>query len=261
MISLKTSNNIFYNKRVILDYFDSDLFETSREIGDISWLELRISGEDNEEQFEDFLELFITELKTENWIDFFCYERSEKLKNRLRSYGKLFHGLRKEKLVGDQFLVEKELDTDETHSIFAGIIQVDEVDNEIIFSEILGNYFRFGRVEMVKRNGDQPNRLKALSELIDFRLLRKGKFIELDYLVLLDRFVKPTSMIFSYQFDGKDDLVFTIYCGNKIFSEIEATILKSFPGNTSLKRSTASPKEVDRLIDSYFNDWGTAVKN
>lgn len=89
MISLKVSNNIFYNRRVILDYFDSDLFESGIEIEDVNWLELRISGEENEEVFALFLDAFLSALKSDFLIDLMSYERSEQLKSRLRSYGKL----------------------------------------------------------------------------------------------------------------------------------------------------------------------------
>lgn len=257
MISLKTSNNVFYNKRIILDYLDSDLFESGNGIKDVNWLELRISGEENEEQLEEFLEVFFSLLKKEFLIDIFCYERSEKIKNRLRSYGKLFHGLRKEKFVGDQFLVEKELDTGENRSVFAGIIQVDKIDNEIIFNEILGNYFRFGHAELADKSVDGLNRLESLLECVDFKLLRKGKLIEVDYLTLLNRLVAPASMVFSYLFDGKDDLVFTVYSGNEIFNQTEEMILKSLPKNIKLDKINASSNEVDRLIDSFFKDWRT----
>jgi hypothetical protein len=257
MISLKTSNNIFYDKRVVLDYLESDLFESGNETKYVNWLELRISGEENEERFEEFLEVFFSLLKNEFLIDIFCYEKSEKVKNRLRSYGKLFYDLRKEKLIADQFLIEKELDTGENHSVFAGIIQVNEIDNEIIFNEILSNYFRFGHAELKDNSANDSDRLESLMKHIDFKLLRKGSLIEVDYIILLDRLVVPTSMVFSYLFDGKNDLVFTVYCGNEIFNQVEDMILKSLPKDIKLDKINASSKEVDRLIDSYFKDWRT----
>jgi len=233
------------------------LFESSHELEEINWIELRICGEDNEEIFEGFLEKFISLLKEDFLIDLFNYERTEKVKNRLRSYGKLFYELRKENYVGDKFLVEEELDTDENHSIFAGIIQVDEVDNEIIFNELFGSYLKFSHVELINKSPIKPDRLKKLMEYVDFKLLRRGKLIEIDYLTLLDRFVTPTSMIFSYLFDGKDDLVFTVYSGHKIFNQVEDIIFKSLPNDIELNRINASSEEVDRLIDSYFKDWKT----
>ncbi|MCB9296064.1 MAG: hypothetical protein H6559_23525 [Lewinellaceae bacterium] len=257
MISLKTSYNIFYNKRVILDYLGSDLFESGDEMKHVNWLELRISGEGNEERFEEFLEAFFSLLKKDFLISIFCYERSEKVKNRLRSYGKLFYELRKEKFIGDQFLIEKELNTDENHSVFAGIIQVDEIDNEIILNEILGNYFRFGYAEFTKNGVNDSNALESLMKHVDFKLLRKGKLIEVDYLSLLNKLIVPTSMVFSYLFDGKDDLVFTVYSGSDVFNPIENIILQSVPKDSKLEKINASADEVDRLIDSYFKDWRT----
>ena len=260
MISLKTSNNIFYNKRVILDYLDSNLFESKDKLEQINWLELRISGVNNEERFEDFLEDFLELLKQEFLIDIICYERTEKLKNRLRSYGKLFYELRKNNLIDDQYLIEKEIDTGNNHSIFTGIIQVDEIDNEIIFNEIFKSYFKIGHIELRNKTANKSSRLEDLINEIDFELLRNNKLIEVDYLILLERFVTSTSMIFSYKFDGKDDLIFTVYSGNEIIKQIEEIILNSLPKGLKIKRIKADSKEVDRLIDSYFRDWRTIKK-
>ena len=64
-------------------------------------------------------------------------------------------------------------------------------------------------------------------------------------------------MVFSYRFDGKDDLVFTVYSGNEIKKQIEEIIQNSLPKVLKIKRLDADSKEVDRLIDSYFRDWTT----
>ena len=260
MITLKKSNNIFYNRRVILDYFKSDLFESNLEIKDINWLQIRISGEDNEECFELFLEEFFSSLKTKYFIDLFCYNRSEKKKSRSRSYFKLFYDLRKSSLVNNAFLIEKELDTSEDHSVFAGIIQVDKVDNEIIFNEIISDYFKFGHVELSDSNSEYSNRLEGLIKQVDLNLLQNGKPIRINYLALLDKFVSPTSMVFSYLYDGKDDLVFTIYSGKKIFDQIEAAVTESLPKSEKVNKLSASSEEVNKLIASYFRDWRVAKR-
>jgi hypothetical protein len=257
MISIKTSNNIFCNKRVILDYLDSNLFESKDEFEQISWLELRISDFNSEEKFEEFLEEFFRLLGQDFFIDIICYERTEKLKSRLRSYGKLFYELRKNNFISDKNSVEKELDTDESHSIFTGIIQVDEVDDEIIFNEIFEPYFKFGHVELKHSKTSKPERLEGLIKKIDLQLLRNNKLIEVDYLILLERFVSSSSMVFSYMFDGKDDLVFTVYSGKGIKKQIEEVIQNSLPKELKIKRIDADSKEIDRLIDSYFRDWKT----
>ena len=64
-------------------------------------------------------------------------------------------------------------------------------------------------------------------------------------------------MVFSYLFDGKDDLVFTVYSGSDVFNPIENIILQSVPKDSKLEKINASADEVDRLIDSYFKDWRT----
>lgn len=255
MITLKKSNNIFYNKRVILDYFKSDLLESNLEIEDVNWLQLRISGEDNDECFELFLEKFFLLLKTKYFIDVFCYNRTEKKKSRTRSYFKLFYDLRKSNLINSAFLIEKELDTSKDHSVFTGIIQVDEVDNEIILNEIISDYFKFGHVELSNSNSEYSNRLENLIKKVDLNLLQNGRPIRINYLALLDKFVSPTSMVFSYLYDGKDDLVFTIYSGMKIFDQIEAAVIESLPKSKKVNKLSASSEEVDKLIASYFKDW------
>ena len=254
MISIKTSNNIFYNKRVILDYLDSNLFESKDKLEQISWLELRISDVNNEEKFEEFLEAFFRLLKQDFFIDIICYERTEKLKSRLRSYGKLFYDLRKNNFINDKNSAEKELDTDNRHSIFTGIIQVND---EMMFNEIFEPYFKFGHIELKPGETNQSERLQNLIKKIDLQLLRNNKLIEIDYLILLERFVTSSSMVFSYRFDGKDDLVFTVYSGNEIKKQIEEIIQNSLPKVLKIKRLDADSKEVDRLIDSYFRDWTT----
>lgn len=260
MISIKTSNNIFYNKQVILDYLDSNLFESKDEFEQISWLKLRISDINNEEKFEEFLEAFFRLLKQDFFIDIICYERTEKLKSRLRSYGKMFHELRKNNFINYKNSIEKELDTGDNHSIFTGIIQVDEVDDEIVFNEIFKPYFKFGHIELKHSKNNKSKRLQGLIKNIDLQLLRNNKLIEIDYLVLLERFVTSTSMVFSYIFDGKGDLVFTVYSGNEIKKQIEEIIQNSLPKELKIKRIDADSKEIDRLIDSYFRDWKT-IKN
>lgn len=64
MTTLKKSNKVFYNKRIILDYFSHDLSDSDQALDNIDWFELRISGADNDEVFDEFLLKFIGELKS-----------------------------------------------------------------------------------------------------------------------------------------------------------------------------------------------------
>lgn len=252
MITLKKSNNIFYNKKVVLNYFLTDEFSSSNELGEIDWFELKITGEDNDEVFEGFLERFITKLKNEFHIDLIAYQKSDQPKNRIRTYAKYFYDLRKQNLVGEKYLAEKEIDTKENRSIYSGIIQVDKIDNEIIFEELLNEY---GRIIHAEIRGEQPDRLIEMLDKLDLALLRKDKLVNIDYTVLLERFINPNSIISSYLYDGRDDLIFTVYSGKNVSNKLEHIITDSVPPSQKIREIIATSDEVDHLIESYFNDW------
>jgi hypothetical protein len=258
MITLKKSNNIFYNKKVILNYFLTDEFGSSDELNEIDWFELKIKGEDNDEVFDDFLEKFITHLKEEFYIDFITYQRSDQVKNRMRTYAKYFYDLRKQHLINEKYIVEKEIDTRENHSIFSGILQVDRIDNEMIFEELLNNYSRIIHAEIKEK---KPNRLAKMLDKIDLELLWNNKLVDINYTVLLERFIKPNSILISYMYDGKDDLILTIYSGRNVSNKLEKIITDSIPSDQMIKEVIATSNEVDNLIKSYFNDWGKVKVN
>jgi len=261
MITLKKSNNIFYNKKVILHYFFTDEFDSDNQLNSaIDWFEMRITGSDNEEVFHGFLENFISDLKNDFFIDFISYERSAQLKNRIRTYAKCYHDLRKEHLINEKYMVEKEIDTNENYSIFSGILQVDEVDNEIIFEKLLDNYNQIIHAEVKGEDQEKPHRLEDMLDNIDLELLRNNKLVEVNYPILLERFLKKNSVIISYMYDGGDDLIFTAYSDKSVSNQLEKLIVNSIPEDQKVNRIIATSDEVDKLVESYFNDW-RKVKN
>jgi hypothetical protein len=136
MITIKKSDNLFHSKRVALDYLATDVAEPSIGYGAVHWLEMRMAGADNEQQFEQFLDAFFSGLKAAFAVQLFCYERSAQPKSRPRAYAKLFYELRRANIIGAERMIEKELEVDEHYSVLAGIIEADEVDNEILLNEI-----------------------------------------------------------------------------------------------------------------------------
>lgn len=252
MITIKKSDNLFHNKRAALDYLATDVAEPSIGYGAVHWLEMRMAGADNERQFEQFLEAFFSGLKEAFAVQLFCYERSAQPKSRPRSYAKLFYELRRANMISAECMIEKELDVDDRYSVLAGIIQVDEVDNDILLNEILGQRFRFGRAERKEYAPPAPERLAELMAQVDFALLRQGALIELDYLTMLSRFVGPAAMVFTYRFDGGDDLVFTVYCGAEVAGLVEALLLDCLPKGAPYRKIKSDAAEVDGVIERYF---------
>jgi hypothetical protein len=252
MITIKKSDNLFHSKRVALDYLATDVAEPSIGYGAVHWLEMRMAGADNEQQFEQFLDAFFSGLKAAFAVQLFCYERSAQPKSRPRAYAKLFYELRRANIISAERMIEKELEVDEHYSVLAGIIEADEVDNEILLNEIMGHRFRFGRAERKEHAPPAPERLAQLMAQVDFTLLRQGALIELDYLTMLRRFVGPASMVFSYRFDGGDDLVFTAYCGAEVAESVEALVLDSLPKGLPCRKVKSDAADVDGVIERYF---------
>ena len=77
------------------------------------------------------------------------------------------------------------------------------------------------------------------------------------YISIINQLITPTSFTFSYMYDGKDDLLFTVYCGNELTKEIEQLIANSI-GVEGLEKKEASKEDIDQLITRYFADWRSA---
>lgn len=256
MTTIITSGNIFENTNVVLDYLESDIvFDAPSKTKNVSWIRLEIAGEDNEEVFEDFYENFLTSLQRYCSIYFFYSESFKEQKSKIRSYVKLFYQLRKEKAIPEKDLVEKEIDLEKNQSILTGIIQVDELGTDYIIDELTSNGFKFGLVADKSSNEPKPVDLKRLGEELAKEIFKIGKSVRVNYLNLIKKILTPNSFIYSYMYDGKDDLIFTIYSGENVYLPLREKIKNSLPKGEIIKERQATTEEVDRIIDLYFRDW------
>lgn len=256
MTTIITSDNIFENTNVALDYLESDaVFDEPSKTRKVSWIRLEIAGDENEEIFEDFYENFLDSLKRDCSIYFFYSESFKEQKSKIRSYVKLFYQLRKEKSIPEQDLIEKEIDLEKNQSILTGIIQVDKLGTDYILDELTSNGFKFGLAVDETLSEPGPTNLGTLGSELTEEIFKIGKSVRVNYLNLIKKILTPNSFIYSYLYDGKDDLILTIYAGENIYMPLREKIKNSLSKGEAIKERQVTSKEVDRIIDLYFRDW------
>ncbi|HKK79140.1 MAG TPA: hypothetical protein VJ933_05905 [Phaeodactylibacter sp.] len=225
----------------------------------INWLELRIKGSENESEFEAFLYAFLKQAKLDYDVYLFFYERSPSLKSTLRSHTKLFYDLKREHLINPSQAEEQELSIDDKHSLMTGVIYANSIADDVIVNELILNGFRFGLLER-KKNKPLKTQLSHFISCMDTQLLQLENLVELNHIALLERFLHPEAIAFTYIYDGKNDLVLDLYAGDVILEKTKNLIISCFPEGASIPVRSASRKEVDGLIANYFNHWGRSSR-
>lgn len=256
MNSLTVSNNILNNKQVVLDYLVNDNELNKIHIDHVNWLQLCISGSDNEEKFLEFIDILIDKLKIRYDLFLLYAETKGHKKSKVRSVVKLFYPQKKKNIVKEGQYLEKEVEVNEDRSIMQGIIRINEIDNDTIIEELMKiSLFQFG-YGMEKSNG--YNVLNDISDKFEANLFDTDNTpLSRNYISIINKLISPTSFTFSYMYDGKDDLLFTVYCGDELTEEIEQLIADSI-GVEGLEKKEASKEDIDQLITRYFADWRRA---
>lgn len=256
MTTITTSENIFENTSVVLDYLGSaTTLEAPPTTEDIRWISVAISGEENEAVFRDFYENFFTSLQRDYDIYFFYADNFKAQKSKIRSYVKLFYQLRRAKAVPETHLIEKEIDLADKQSILAGIIQVDELDAAYVMDELASNGFKFGLVVDNATNVGGRVDLAGLGAQLDEELFTIGQSVRVNHLSLVKKLLTPNAFLYSYLYDGKDDLIFTIYAGADVYASLREKMEDSLPTGELITEKQATTQEVDRVINLYFRDW------
>lgn len=256
MTTITISDNIFKSTDVVLDYLRSPAaFDEPSEMGDVRWISLAISGEENEAVFSDFYENFLTALQGSCGIYFFYSESFKEQKSKVRSHVKMFYQLRKAKAIPGEHLIEKEIDLADNESIMTGIMQVDELSIDHAIDELAANGFKFGLVVDNSSVARKPLDMASLKAQLTEELFTIGKSVRVNYLSLIKKLLVPNAFIYSYMYDGKDDLIFTIYAGADVYQPLLEKIEHSLPKGELVTERQATTEEVDRVIDLYFRDW------
>ena len=256
MNSLTVSNDIFNNKQVVLDYLVNSNELNKIHIDHVNWIQLRISESDNEEKFLEFIDILMDKLKIRYDLFLLYAETEEHQKSKVRSVVKLFYPQRKKNIVKEGQHLEKEVEVSKDKSIMQGIIQINDIDNDTITEELMKiSLFQFG-YGIEKSNSH--NSLDKISSKLEANLFDTSNTpLSKKYISIINQLISPTSFTFSYMYDGKDDLLFTVYCGNELTKEIEQLIANSI-GVEGLEKKEASKEDIDQLITRYFADWRRA---
>ena len=257
MTTITTSKNIFENTSVVLDYLGSPTaaFGAPPTTEDIRWISIAISGEENEAVFKEFYENFLASLQRDYGIYFFYADSFKAQKSKIRSYVKLFYQLRRAKAIPETHLVEKEIDLADKQSIIAGIIQVDELDTAYVVDELASNGFKFGLVVGHSTNAGKHAGLASLGAQLNEALFTIDKSVRVNHLSVIKQLLTPNAFFYSYLYDGKDDLIFTIYAGAEVYPSLRKKMEESLPTGELIADEQATKQEANRVIDLYFRDW------
>ena len=55
----------------------------------------------------------------------------------------------------------------------------------------------------------------------------------------MERYLQPYAFLYTYQFDGKDDLVFTAYIGEAVLAEVEGVLFDTMGSIGPFEKRTA----------------------
>ncbi len=250
MNSITVSDNIFNDASVAVDYLTSD---KSFAIGVVGFIQLKITGEDNEDDFEEFFDLFLDRLQW-SYDLYFIYSQNHKArKSKARSYTKLFYELRKRSGLAEGVLADKEVDVAPGYSNMVGMISVNELDDVLLKDELLLRHFRYGYAVRKEENHFD---LEHYLGLIDRGLFEERKSLSINTLQLIERYINAHSFLFSYMFDGNDDLLFTVYAGKQAYPEVEQIMTDIAAKTGALEKRTADTREIDKIIELFFNSPG-----
>ena len=260
MNTLVISQNIFQHKITALDYLQSDAFEEVLTMPNVNWMQLTLSGPDNEEVFAEFLERFMDRLKQKFGIYCYAFEGSVSPKNKLRSRTKLFYPLRKKYFVQAERILEKELDVEENESLLAGIINIHDTDQEPLVTEIIEDYCQFVYAERFQAS-TAHDKLEALGAQLTLDLFFVGKKVEVNFFNLIDATLTTDSLIFTHRYNGKDEVVFTVYAGDRVLAVAEQLLRDSLTKGEPLAERAADVAEVEQMIERYYRDWNSSRRN
>lgn len=256
MNKLITSPHIFNDSAVAIDYLTSDQAPQRGHIDRAKLLQLKITGEDNEDQFDEFLERLLDRLKWSYDLYFICSQNRKAKQSKARSYAKLFHELRKQYPLHAHDFIDKEVELAPGYSNMAGIVKANASDAEIGKAKPLKSYFRYGLAVQKSSNTDST---ADYANLLDKDLFVEDKSLSINSLKLLERYLQPYTFLYAYQFDGKDDLVFTAYIGEAVFAEVEGVISDTMGRIGLFEKQTANAKEVDEIVGLFFSQWSAGV--
>jgi len=244
---ITVSDNIFNDASVAVDYLRSD---KTFAVGAVGFLQLKITGEDNEDKFESFFDLFLDKLRW-SYDLYFIYSQNHKAKkSKARSYTKLFYELRKRSGLAEAVLADKEVEVAPGYSNMVGMISANELNGTLLRDELLLRHFRYGYA--VRKEKNQFD-LEHYLEWIDKDLFEDGKSLSINTLKLIERYINAHSFLFSYMFDGSDDLRFTVYAGKQIYPEVEEIMTDMATRIGMVEKKKAGTHELEKLIELYFN--------
>lgn len=221
----------------------------------VNWMQLTLSGPDNEEVFAEFRKRFVDRLKQQFGIYCYTFEGSVHPKNKLRSRTKLFYPLRKKYFITERVL-EKELDVEDNESLLAGIIKIDDTDKEPLVSEIIEDYCQFIYAEQFQAS-TAYDKLEILGAQLTLDLFFVGKKVEVNFFNLIDSILTADSLIFTHRYNGKDEVVFTVYTGDRVLAVAEQLLRDSLTNAEPLAEREADVAEVEKIIDRYYRDWNS----
>lgn len=257
MIKLTTSKHIFEERKVVLDYLrGDDVTETKREgAAAANWMRLELSGEQNDEEFEAFHQQFLEALSATFDLYWVYIEGTKQPKRKIRSHTKLFYEWRKNGQLEAGTYAEREIAFGDEESILAGAIQLCQLDTAVLSELISLSTFRFGFGVAKQAAAASKTSPQTLVDALDQGLIEDGRFVRLSHLGLMEALLHPDAFLYSYLYDGKDDLVFTVYCGKAIYDRFRQLLIAHLPNEGELVEAAPNASDTEDLVRLYFKDW------
>lgn len=244
---ITVSDNIFNDSSVTIDYLMSD---KSVVIDAVGLIQLKITGEDNEYEFEEFFDLFLNRLQW-SYDLYFIYSQNHKArKSKARSYTKLFYDLKRQRDFAEGLMADREVDLAPGYSNMVGMIKVNGLGNTLLTDELMLKHFRYGYAVRKEENHFD---LEHYVGWMDKDLFEEGKSLSINSVKLIEKYITAHSFLFSYVFDGNDDLLFTVYAGKQAYSEVEDIMTTIAAKINALEKRTADSSEIDKIIELFFN--------
>ena len=256
MIFIRRYTNIYLHQQLLIEFLRSDqnlnlerLLRTKQQV-----IEVKFSKGEPVEEFQQFLYEFTTRLKEEFTLNRLYVEDQALAKKHTRSRIGLFFHQRKDSLVGNKILFEKEVDVEENRSYFMGAIATEGLLTEQ-FGELLPQRpynIAFGsrRAETSKYSDQQIEFLKRAKA---FEV--NGDRVILDKHRLVTNLALGAGYVYWTMYNGADEGVFTLVAGEQVRSAIDGYIRKSLGGVTGLSEiieERVSEEGYTTVVQNYL---------
>ncbi len=235
----------------------SDSFLNNRKI---SWYKILFEGEDNDKVYKSFFKDFLLGLDRQDHLKkyLFYYEQHVSKISKARSKIGMFYHLMKKNEALRQRYIEAETKISDTSSFFFGAFQINKLEFDLIEENLINDNFRFGLCIQEDDFDGIENRIltESLISFPDTIQVSKSNRVEVDNYRLIQKFLKANTLLYDFFFDGRDNLVFSLYVGEKC-QQLANDVIKdslSFVQGELIEEGEIPDNEINELISRYLNN-------